>query len=199
MHLLEFIWPVALFGLVSTGTPGPNNIMVTTSGVNFGFRKTVPHIFGIATGFAVMNLAVGLGMGHLFSAYPMLHEILKIVCIFYLIYLASRIAGSGSHEKGQARQKPLTFLHAAGFQWVNPKAWVIAISAVSTFATTGGEMMREMILISLVFFLVTLPTASLWTYSGTLISSYLRTPKHLKAFNWVMAGLLMASLVPILI
>lgn len=199
MDMIGLVIPVVVFCATATFTPGPNNVMVTASGVNFGFRRTIPHMLGIAIGFAVMNLAVGLGLGRVFETYPQTHIVLKYVSIAYLTYLAWKIATSGEIKGVQKRAKPFTFIQAAGFQWVNPKAWVIAVGAVATFTTVGGDLMAEVMLISLIFLLVTFPSVSAWAYFGTVISKYLHTPKRLRAFNWFMAGLLLLSLVPAVI
>lgn len=199
MPLTDIILPVTLFGLSSAFTPGPNNIMLTASGVNFGFRRTVPHMLGVAIGFSVMNLAVGLGLGGVFERYPHIHMGLKYVSIAYLVYLAWRVATAGEVNNAQGRGKPFTFLQAAAFQWVNPKAWIIAVGAVATFTTVGGDLFAEVLLMSLIFLLVTLPSTSMWAYFGTLIARYLHSPERLRLFNWSMAGLLLISLVPALV
>lgn len=196
MPLLDLVIPVTVFAAVSVSSPGPNNVMITASGVNFGFRRTIPHMLGIAIGFAVMNLAVGLGLGRMFETYPLIHVVLKYVSIVYLVYLAWKIANSGPVEEGRARAKPFTFLQAAAFQWVNPKAWAIAVGAVATFTTVGGDLLGEVMVMSLIFLLCTIPSASTWTFFGTVIGRFLHTPERLKAFNWFMAGLLLLSLVP---
>jgi len=196
MALLDLVVPVTVFAAVSVSSPGPNNVMITASGVNFGFRRTIPHILGIAVGFAVMNLAVGLGLGRVFETYPQIHLVLKYVSIAYLVYLAWKIANSGRAEGAKTRSKPFTFLQAAAFQWVNPKAWAIAVGAVATFTTVGGDLLAEVLVMSLIFLLMTFPSAGTWTYFGTVIGRYLQTPRRLKAFNWFMAGLLLLSLVP---
>lgn len=199
MSYLDLIIPVTIFGLSAVSTPGPNNIMLTASGVNFGFRRTVPHILGIAIGFAVMNLAVGVGLGGVFEAYPTVHMVLKYVCAVYLMYLAFRIATAGEAKTGKARAKPFTFLQAAAFQWVNPKAWAIVVSAVATFTSVGGDLFAEVLLMSVIFLIVTFPSASSWTFFGTVIARYLHNPARLRAFNLTMAALLMLSLVPVLV
>ena len=196
MPLLDLVIPVTVFAAVSLSSPGPNNVMITASGVNFGFRRTIPHMLGIAIGFAVMNLAVGFGLGRVFETYPLIHVVLKYISIAYLVYLAWKIANSGPVEEGRARSKPFTFLQAAAFQWVNPKAWVIAVGAVATFTTVGGDLLAEVMVMSLIFLVMTIPSASTWTFFGTVIGRFLRTPGRLKAFNWFMAGLLLLSLIP---
>ena len=196
MALLDLVIPVTLFAAASLSSPGPNNVMVTASGVNFGFRRTIPHMLGIAIGFAVMNLAVGLGLGRVFETYPEIHLVLKYISIAYLVYLAWKIANAGHAKEGGARSKPFTFLQAAAFQWVNPKAWAVAVGAVATFTTVGGDLLAEVVVMSLIFLLWTIPSASTWAFFGTVIGHFLYTPGRLKVFNWFMAGLLLLSLIP---
>lgn len=193
---LDFIMPVAIFGVIATFTPGPNNVMITASGVNFGFRRSLPHLMGITIGFAVMNLGVGVGLGRVFETYPHIHIVLKYVSVAYLMFLAWKIATAGEARGEKKRAQPFTFLQAAAFQWVNPKAWAIAIGAVSTFTTVGGDLFAEVLLISLIIMLVTIPCTGSWAFFGTVISRFLDTPLRLRAFNWSMAGLLLLSLVP---
>lgn len=195
---LDLILPVTAFAFSAVLTPGPNNVMITASGVNFGFRGTIPHMLGIAIGFALMNLGVGVGLGGVFETYPEVHRVLKYGSVAYLLFLAWKIATAGEAKAGKARTKPLTFLQAAAFQWVNPKAWVIAIGAVSTFTTLGGDLLTEVVIMSVIFLLVTLPSVSLWAFFGAIIARYLHNPRRLRAFNWSMAGLLVLSLIPVL-
>lgn len=199
MDLLDQIIPLIVFCATAVFTPGPNNVMVTASGVNFGFMRTVPHILGIAVGFAVMNLLVGLGLGSVFETYPEIHVVLKYVGMAYLVFLAWKIAMSGEVKGVRARAKPFTFIQAAAFQWVNPKAWAIAVGAVATFTTVGGDLLIEVMVMSVIFFLVTFPSAGTWAFFGIVIGRFLHTPVRLKAFNGFMAGLLLLSLIPALI
>ncbi|OEJ67912.1 LysE family translocator [Magnetovibrio blakemorei] len=196
MGLFDQIIPLIVFCATAVFTPGPNNVMVTASGVNFGFVRTVPHILGIAVGFALMNLMVGLGLGSVFEMYPQIHVVLKYVGIAYLVFLAWKIATSGEVKGGKARAKPFTFLQAAAFQWVNPKAWAIAVGAVATFTTLRGDLLVEVAVMSAIFFLVTFPSAGTWAVFGLFIGRFLHTPGRLKAFNWFMAGLLLLSIIP---
>ena len=198
MNYAELLLPVTLFGISGAFTPGPNNIMLTASGVNFGFRRTVPHIMGIAFGFAFMNMAVGIGLGGVFEAYPQIHLALKYVSAAYLLFLAYKIAIAGEAKSGRVRANPLTFFQAAAFQWVNPKAWAVVVSAVSAFTTVGGNLFAEVLFMSVVFLIVTFPSASSWTFFGTVIARFLHNPKRLRVFNVAMAGLLVASLIPVL-
>ena len=125
---------LSAFAFVTSITPGPNNLMLLASGMNYGFARTVPHMLGISVGFGVMCLAVGFGLHELFTRHPVVYEVMKWAGVAYLLYLAWRIATAGvvSDAKGSARGKPLTLWEAAAFQWINPKAWAMAVSAFST-------------------------------------------------------------------
>ena len=131
---LEQLSALALFAFVSTFTPGPNNIMLMTSGANVGFARTIPHMLGIALGFAAMLLLVGFGLMGIFNAYPVSHQILKYLSLTYLVYLAIKIALSGKAKSTEA-YKPMTFIGAASFQWVNPKGWSMALTAISVYSS----------------------------------------------------------------
>ena len=170
--------------------------MLTASGVNFGFRRTVPHMLGITLGFPVMVAAIGLGLGGLFETYPRIHEILKYAGIAYLLWLSWKIATAARTEDIGAKAKPLNFLQAAGFQWVNPKAWMIAVGAIATYTTLQGDVIEEVLLIAIVFGFVTIPSVTIWTLFGTAIRRLLKSDRARTLFNWSMATLLMASLLP---
>ena len=199
VNYVDLLVPVAVFGFSGAFTPGPNNIMLTASGVNFGFKRTIPHILGIAFGFAFMNLAVGVGLGGVFAAYPELHMALKYISAAYLVFLAYKIAMAGEARGKDGAATPLTFFQAAAFQWVNPKAWAIVISAVSAFTTVGGNLFAEVLFMTVIFWIVTFPSASSWAFFGTVIARFLHSSTRLKAFNFTMAGLLVLSLVPVLV
>jgi threonine/homoserine/homoserine lactone efflux protein len=177
-------------------TPGPNNVMLTASGVNFGFRRTLPHMLGVVLGFPAMVLAVGLGLGGLFEAYPQIHAVLKYIGITYLLWLAWKIANAGRTEDTGAEAAPLNFLQAAGFQWVNPKAWIAVVGAIATYTTLQGNVIQEVLLIAIVFAFVTLPSVAIWTLFGTAIRRLLKSNRARTLFNRSMATLLVASLVP---
>ncbi len=196
MSQLDLLLPLALFAISMSITPGPNNVMLTASGVNFGFRRTLPHMLGIAFGFPVMVLAIGLGLGGLFEAYPQIHVGLKYVGIAYLLWLAWKVATAARTEDAGAKAKPLNFLQAAGFQWVNPKAWIIAVGAIATYTTLQGDVIQEVLVIAAVFGMVTLPTVAMWTLFGTAIRRLLKSDRARTLFNWSMAALLVVSLVP---
>lgn len=189
----------ALFALVTSITPGPNNTMLLASGVNFGFNRTIPHMLGITCGFFVLVVAVGFGLGAVFQTYPLLYSVLRYVGAAYLLYLAWKIARSGpvsESEKGES--KPISYLGAAAFQWVNPKAWIMAIGAISTYTPMQGYF-TNVIVIAAVFALINLPSVSVWAGCGTLLRNVLKDRRWLRLFNWGMALLLVASLYPLLL
>ena len=191
------------FAIAMSATPGPNNVMVASSGATYGFVRTVPHLLGVSAGFAIMVAAVALGAGELLHTFPIIHEALKWIGAAYLLWLAWRIASArpdatGASEAGTTRAKrrgrPLNFLEAALFQWVNPKAWVIALGAVATYTTTGGAVIGEAMVLALIFFVVCVPSTALWTAIGAGTARLLRTEQALRIFNLTMAILLVASL-----
>lgn len=195
---MEHFIAILLFALVTTGTPGPNNIMIMTSGLNFGLRRSVPHLCGICLGFPAMVAAVGFGLGSLFQRYPDIHLILKLTGIGYLLFLAYKIAHAHSHGTANNAARPFTFLQAAGFQWVNPKAWIMAIGATATYTQIGGDMLLQVSLIVLAFALVAFPCVGSWLYFGSALKRLLKQSRHVILFNRVMALLLVASIVPML-
>jgi threonine/homoserine/homoserine lactone efflux protein len=197
MRLNELLLPLFTFAVVTTATPGPNNVMLTASGANFGFWRTLPHMLGIATGFPVMVVAIGWGLGELFHAFPALHEVLKYVGAAYLLFLAWKIATAGRVGTVQSRGRPLTFLQAAAFQWVNPKGWMMALGAISAYTTVGGNPFLETLVIAAIFATVAMPCIGVWALFGAAIGRLLRSEAWLRAFNWAMAALLVASLAPL--
>ncbi|MBK9522466.1 MAG: LysE family translocator [Rhodocyclaceae bacterium] len=196
---LETILAFSLFAFVTSVTPGPNNLMLLASGVNFGFRRTIPHIFGISTGFLVLVLAVGFGLGEVFIRVPIAYQILKWVGAAYLLYLAWNIANSGPPGEGSGEQvscaKPMSFWGAAAFQWVNPKAWVMAIGAFSTYAPTMTSV-TIVVLIAVIFVVVNAPSVSVWALFGSRMRRFLQVRRYLLLFNYSMAALLLLSLYP---
>lgn len=196
---LDLLLGFALFALVTSITPGPNNTMLLASGVNFGFNRTIPHMLGITCGFFVLVVAVGFGLGAVFQTYPLLYSVLRYIGAAYLLYLAWKIAHSGpvsESEKGES--KPISYLGAAAFQWVNPKAWIMAIGAISTYTPMQGYF-TNVIVIAAVFALINLPSVSVWAGCGTLLRNVLKDRRWLRLFNWGMALLLVASLYPLLL
>ncbi|MBB2496237.1 LysE family translocator [Aquipseudomonas ullengensis] len=195
----ELLIAFIAFAFVTSVTPGPNNMMLLASGVNFGVRRSVPHMLGISLGFMVLVIAVGLGLGQLFEQFPPLYNALRYAGAAYLLYLAWKIARSGAPQaNADSRSKPFTFLQAAAFQWVNPKAWVMAIGAITTYTPQQGFLFNVVVIAAL-FALVNCPSVGLWTVAGSLLRRWLENPLRLRVFNIGMALLLVASLYPILI
>lgn len=184
------------FAFVTTVTPGPNNVMLMASGANFGFRRTVPHMLGIALGVSLMALLVGLGLMALFEAAPVLGQVLRVVSVLYLLWLAWRIATAAPIRDRPAQGRPMTGLQAAAFQWVNPKAWAMCLSAVTIYAP--DRSLASVLIVAGAFALVSLPAISVWAWLGTVIRAWLSSPARLRVFNLTMAGLLVLSLYPLL-
>lgn len=194
------ILALTVFAAVSSGTPGPNNLMLMTSGVNFGMKRSVPHLLGITMGFSFMIFAVGMGLQTMFTVIPQLETVLRYVGTAYLLWLAWKIANSGPVGEGKASgAKPMSFWAAAAFQWVNPKAWFMAISAITTYASSaaGGSKLSQVVLVVLIFGTINFPLVACWGLFGSAMRRFLQDPKILKIFNVTMAILLVASLYPI--
>jgi threonine/homoserine/homoserine lactone efflux protein len=198
MLSLELFWGLLAFAFVSSATPGPNNLMLMASGTNFGFVRTIPHMLGVSLGFVLMVILVGLGLAKLFEAVPVLRLALKIGSVGYLIYLAWKIATS-SAPKGEDTSvaKPMTFLQAALFQWVNPKAWTMALGAVSVYVPATNPIMG-LFIVAAVFGAINLPVVSGWAAMGVQLRRFLQEPVKLRIFNLTAAVLLLASLYPVI-
>ncbi len=186
-----------VFAAVMFFTPGPNNIMVLSSGLTYGFRRTLPHIAGITIGFAFMVGAVGLGFGTIFIAYPVLQTILKYAGAAYLIYLAAAIAMSGPVKSDQGNgRRPMTFWGAAVFQWINVKGWVMVIGTITAYAAIASFPWNIVIQTAISLVMGTLSTVA-WALFGSALRPVLTSPTAVRAFNIVMAALLLASLYPV--
>jgi threonine/homoserine/homoserine lactone efflux protein len=188
------------FAIITAITPGPNNFMLAASGANFGYRRTLPHVLGVIVGFCLLALTVGLGLGSLMERYPVLHTVLKVVGAIFLLYLAWRIASAGVHQAEGEKARPLTFLEAALFQWVNVKAWLVVINANALYTTVGGNLAFEQGVILTGFFLASLVAANTWAVCGIGIHGVIGdNPKAMRLFNIAMGVLLVATLVPLLV
>lgn len=191
---IDVLPALALFGFVSSITPGPNNLMLMASGANFGVRRTLPHMLGISVGFAVMLVLVGAGLVQIFDRYPVIYSVLKIASVAYLLYLAWKIATAAPVKQQEAKGKPMTFLQASAFQWVNPKAWAMALTVVTVYIPDAALPMLGFA--ALYFALINFPSVTVWVVMGQQMSRLLTNPKRLTIFNRVMAALLVASLYP---
>jgi threonine/homoserine/homoserine lactone efflux protein len=187
----------ASFAFVGSITPGPNNAMLLASGLNYGFRRTVPHIAGISLGCVAMLVLVGLGLGAVFEAVPVLYTALRYVGAAYLLWLAWNIARSGPMADRQASGRPMTFWQAAAFQWVNPKAWILVVGAVGTYAPRDRFELNVAVL-AVLFGMVNAPSICVWAGFGTMLRPLLADPRRVRMFNVAMAALLVLSLLPIL-
>ena len=192
---LDLIFALIGFAFVTSVTPGPNNMMLLASGVNFGLRLTVPHMLGISLGHAFMVFLVGLGLTGIIQAWPPAMAVLKIASVAYMLWLAWKIANADPPGEGIAGGVPFSFAQAAAFQWVNPKAWAMALGAVSAYAPEGRP--GQVALVAAIFAAVNLPSVTVWAAAGQAVRGWLADPTRLRVFNWTMAGLLVLSLWPV--
>ena len=193
---LDLFTALVAFAFVTVITPGPNNLMLMASGANFGFRRTVPHMMGIGIGFPSMCFLVGIGVMQVFDLWPISYVILKVLSVAYLLYLAWKIANAAPPKEAQAEGKPLTFLQSAAFQWVNPKAWSMALSAITLYAASRD--LPAVLWVAGVYVGVSVVSTTSWTVLGQQMRRLLKNPVRLRAFNWAMAVLLVATLIPVL-
>ena len=192
------LYSFAVFVSIAAFTPGPNNLMLAASGVNFGFRRTLAHMAGITVGFGSLVIACAFGLGSLFTLFPDLLFILKIAAIGFLIYLAWKIASAGpAHIAKDA--KPISFMTAFAFQWVNPKAVIVSVSGMTAYLNTEHGILAGLVPLFLIYVLFTALSVMTWAYFGTLIGRLLASERAYRLFNSVMAGLLVASLLPVII
>jgi threonine/homoserine/homoserine lactone efflux protein len=185
------------FAFATVISPGPNNLMLMASGANFGFRRTIPHMLGVGLGFPLMILPVGLGVMQAFEAWPPLRTILTVASVAYLLWLAWRIANAGAPKEAKAGARPLTFPQAAAFQWVNPKAWSMALSAITLYAP--DRSFGAVLWVAGSYVAMGVISTSTWTVLGQQIRRFLTNPARLRIFNWSMAALLVASMLPVLL
>ena len=204
---LAWLVSAGAFAVSMAGTPGPNNAMLTSSGSLWGFRRTLPHMLGVSIGFPIMQVCVAAGLGSLLRENPSVLTVMRWLGAAYLLYLAWKIATAHPEDEsadhpGEPRRNsrhPMSFLQAALFQWVNPKAWLVTLSALATVASVGGHPSTPRALIlAAVFLAVTLPITAFWTMVGVGVSRLFTSPRALRGFNVTMALLLVASLVSVL-
>ena len=194
---LELFLGLIGFAFVSSITPGPNNMMLLSSGANYGLRRSIPHILGVSFGHSFMIILLGLGMVQIFDVWPWLKNVMKWVAVIYLLYIAWKIANAAavSPDVSHTATKPFTFLQAAGFQWVNPKGWFMAVSALTAYAPENS--LALVTFIAIIFMLTNLPSITFWTILGAQARRFLNTQARLRNFNWTMAVLLVLTLVPV--
>jgi len=195
---MDLFLAVLFFAFSTTITPGPNNVMIMSSGVNYGIKQSVPHWLGICLGFPLMVLLVGLGFGVIFDRYPHLHQLIKILGTAYLIWLAWRIASARPETIATGKSKPFSFIQAALFQWVNGKAWVMASGAVAAFTSVTGVYWYQVFMITLAFLLVAFPCVGVWLVFGAWLRKVLTQPLFQRIFNILMGGILLLSVLPVI-
>jgi threonine/homoserine/homoserine lactone efflux protein len=196
MGMENTLIPLIAYAFATSATPGPNNMMLLASGANFGVRRSLPHLLGISLGHAFMVLVMGMGLAAALHAVPQVMIGLKLAAIAYVLWLAWKIAHSAAPSAGKVGASPLTFWQAAAFQWVNPKAIAMAITAATVYGGDGS--FAAIFAVGLVFAAVNLPSVALWCAMGEALRTLLQNPTRLRVFNWTMAGLLLASMVPVL-
>lgn len=196
---MELLSAIFIFAIATSVTPGPNNIMMMTSGLNYGVKKSMPHLFGICVGFPAMVMVVGLGLGFIFERYAFIHELIKVVGILYLLYLAWAIAQSTPMGLEGKASKPISFIQGALFQWVNPKAWITATSAIAAYTSSAADVYLQVGIIAAVFFLVAFPCVGAWVVFGARLKQLLQKPAHQSVFNRVMSLLLVLSVLPAIV
>ncbi|ALM52249.1 LysE family translocator [Halomonas huangheensis] len=198
MSDLSFVVPVTLFMMSMTLTPGPNNVMLTASGANYGFRRTIPHLLGIIAGCFVLFCSVAMGLGMIFERFPVVQTALKIVGSVYLLYLAWKIATAPPPQFRQEGARPLTFLQAATFQFANPKAWVMGIALMASFLPETGNPWLNALIVAAFAELVAFPCISLWAGFGTAVGRTLKSPTSWRWFNGTMGAMTAACVFLIL-
>lgn len=189
MISIELLLTVITFALVTSITPGPNNIMLTASGANFGFKRTLPHVAGIIIGMMFLNISVGLGLGALFTQFPILQQILRIAGTAYLLWLAYKLLSFSNIGNKAQDAKPFSLMQAIGFQYINPKAWIMVISANASFSLMGDGYWWSVFMITTTYMIVGTPSIMLWAGFGQYIRRYLGKQSVLQLFNITMATL----------
>jgi len=193
---MDVFLALAAFAFVSVITPGPNNLMLMASGANFGLRRSLPHMLGVGLGFPMMIVPVGLGVMQVFDQWPVTHTVLKALSVLYMLWLAWKIAHAAPPPEATTQGRPLTFLQAAAFQWVNPKAWSMALGAITLYAASRD--LGAILWVAGTYVGMGVISTSSWTVMGRQLRHVLSSKRRLRAFNWTMAALLVASLVPVL-
>ncbi|WP_444896687.1 LysE family translocator [Microbulbifer sp. SSSA005] len=194
--MIESLLPIALFAFSASITPGPNNLMIMSSGLNHGIYSSTPHLLGIWLGFPAMVVAIGLGLGTAFNHFPFLHEVIRWAGIAYLLYLAWIIGSTREMGSGNSSQ-PLSFTQAMAFQWINPKGWIMATGALAAFTSPGTEIWSGVVKVALAFITIGGPCVAIWLFFGVGLKRFLTEPRYLRSFNTAMGLLLAASVIPL--
>lgn len=193
----ETIPALAALAIATLFTPGPNNAMLAASGASFGFRRSIPHLLGVATGFPLMMLVVGLTLGGLFQTSTILREGLRWGGAVLLLWIAWKIATAAGPGSKRVGGRPMRYVEAVGFQWINPKAWSMAVAATSQFILPSAPLVTAAI-VATTFLAFGLGSSVTWTFGGQAIARWLTTESRKRAFNLTMAALIVLSIVEIL-
>ncbi len=193
---MELINNLILFALLTTMSPGPSNIILMNSGLNFGIRKSLPNLTGVCIGFTMLVIFVGFGGSFIFNKYPILYQILKIAGFGYLLFLAYKIATTVKQDLGNKTNKPFTFFQTALFQWVNPKSWIMAVGGITIFTTSSASIYSQTLIIATVFLCADILGSGTWLIFGTTLKKIIQKPKSYRIFNRTMAVLLILSIIP---
>lgn len=180
-------FPFATYSFVMSITPGPNNVMLTASGANYGFRRTVPHLLGVTIGHTAQTLAVCAGLGAIFLRWPALQTALQWIGALYLVYMGWRLLGSGDPKNAASGARPIRFFEAAAFQLLNPKAWVMSLTAASLFMPRELGLIGGCIYVATMMLLINWPCVTVWALFGSSLRNYLQQPARRFAFNAAMA------------
>ena len=195
---MEYLYSIVFFAVASAVTPGPNTIMAMLSGLNFGILKSLPLLFGLSIGFAVMLFFVGMGLGKMLTLFPQLSLFIKVAGATYIFYLALLIANFNAADREFTHSEPLNFYKGFIFQWINAKAWVVCLAAVSVFSTPGELYFVQITTLSVVFFIVGFPCVVAWGLLGLFLRRHMKNVKYVRRFNITMALLLVASVIPVI-
>ncbi len=188
------ILSIALFWFVTAYTPGPNNVVASYSGFNFGFIKTLPHILGVTLGFTSLVILLSIGLINIFKLFPVIQVVIKYLGTIFLIYLAYKIASSAA-SKETKKENPVKFLETFFFQYLNPKGVMVAIIVVSTYVELGVNYINYATQVVLLAFIFSSTSITLWTFIGKFLRKFATNDKFIKYFNYVMSGLLLLSII----
>lgn len=192
---------IIIFSFSSFITPGPNNIMLLSSGLSFGYKKTIPHMLGVILGFPLMIFAIGIGLNVVFERYPFIYTLLKIVGSIYLFWMAYKIAynkGKYSIDNTNEKNKPFSFIQIVFFQWVNPKAWIMSVTTISIFISSNENSFYQLLIICFTHVLIGVISTNTWVLGGVFLKKFIHDEKNIGIFNKTMALLLIISIVPFL-
>ncbi|MCF7791928.1 MAG: LysE family translocator [Victivallales bacterium] len=200
MDTIYLLITVFIYGITITVTPGPNNFMLLSSGLNFGIRKSLPHCFGIWTGNIIMLTSAALGLAVLFTDYPAIHYLLKILSSAFLLYLSWKFGTTApkSLNCNNVRSKPLNFFQACLFQWVNPKAWIFSVTSITVFIPSDNNVLRVTLMVVSVLVVTMIISTFIWLTGGFYLEKIFKTPKQQKIFNICLGIILALTVIPIL-